>query len=209
MTLETYLAYLATVFIFFARPPGPSQVLFMSGALRHGLMRAVPIGAGDLTANALQILAAGFGLATLIAASAELFTVIKWLGVAYLIWLGLKILRESGTRRAAEAPSRGQLFRRGFLTSAANPYAVIFFAALFPQFIDTTVPLLPQIAILGVTYLVVDGALLLILGGLAERIARALGSAAERWLGRLSGSAMIATAVVLALRDGPQGGETR
>ncbi|MEM6824137.1 MAG: LysE family transporter [Pseudomonadota bacterium] len=205
MTIETYLAYLATVLIFFAHPPGPSQMLFVAGAMRHGLRRATPILAGDLSANGLQIIAAGFGLAGLIAASATAFAAIKWAGIAYLLWVGLRIIldarRGSATR---EAPNRGQLFRRGFLTSAANPYAVVFFAALFPQFLDPALPLIPQIAILGITYIVIDGAILLLMGGAAERISRALGGAFERWLGYASGAGLIAAAAALALRGLPE-----
>ena len=204
MTIETYLAYLATVLIFFAHPPGPSQMLFVAGAMRHGLKRATPIMAGDLSANSLQILAAGFGLAGLIAASATAFSVVKWAGIAYLVWVGIRIIRDS--RRSGgprEAPSTGQLFRRGFLTSAANPYAVVFFAALFPQFLDPALPLVPQIAILGVTYLVIDGTILLLMGGAAERISRALGGTFERWLGIASGLGLIAAAVALAVRGLP------
>ena len=92
----------------------------------------------------------------------------------------------------------------GFLTSAANPYAVVFFAALFPQFLDPALPLVPQIAILGVTYLVIDGTILLLMGGAAERISRALGGTFERWLGIASGLGLIAAAVALAVRGLPE-----
>ncbi len=203
MTLETYLLYLATVLIFFAHPPGPSQLLYIAGSLRHGPRRALPIVAGDLSANSLQILAAGFGLAGLIATSATAFSIVKWLGVAYLIYVGLRILRDAGRAREAQPPAAGRLFRQGFMTSAANPYAVIFFAALFPQFLNPAQPLLPQIAILGTTYIVIDGALLLLMGGAAARLSRLLGGAFERWLGRLSGVALIVTAGLLALRGTP------
>ncbi|MEO1773329.1 MAG: LysE family translocator [Pseudomonadota bacterium] len=204
MTYETYLLYLGTVLIFFAHPPGPSQLLYIAGSLRHGPTRALPIVAGDLSANTLQILAAGFGLAGLIATSATAFAVVKWLGVAYLVYVGIKIMRDAGRGGQMAPPAPGRLFRQGFLTSAANPYAVIFFAALFPQFLDPTQPLLAQIAILGVTYLVIDGTLLLLMGGAAARLSRLLGSRFERWLGRLSGGALILTAGALALRGTPE-----
>ena len=203
MSLETYAVYLATVLIFFAHPPGPSQLLFVAGSLRHGVRGAVPIMAGDLSVNALQILAAGFGLVGLLSTSAGLFTVVKWLGVAYLVWTGLRIFRSAG--RPADAtpapPDRRRLYRQGFLTSAANPFAVVFFGALFPQFIDPSAALAPQIALLGVTYLIVDGTILLAMGGAARRLAAALGGAFERWLGRISGLTLIALAIMLGLRQ--------
>lgn len=205
MTVETYLAYLATVLLFFAHPPGPSQILFVAGAMRHGTRRALPIMAGDLSANTVQILVAGFGLAGLIAASATAFAIVKWAGIAYLVWIGIRIIRDArppGHSRGI--PRAGDLFRRGFMTSAANPYAVVFFAALFPQFLDPTRPVLLQIAMLGVTYLVVDGTILLLMGGAAERLSRALGGKVAHWLGWFSGAGMIAAAATLAVRGLPE-----
>ena len=202
MSAETYLLYLATVLVFFAHPPGPSQLLFAAGSLRHGARRALPIMAGDLSANALQILAAGFGLVGLITLSAEAFAAVKWIGVAYLVWMGVRIIRSAGRGGSGTAaPDRRRLFRQGFLTSAANPYAVVFFAALFPQFIDPTHALTPQIAVLAATYLVIDGAILLAMGAAAARLASALGGGFERWMGRVSGATLIGTAVLIGLRD--------
>ena len=97
------------------------------------------------------MLAAGLGLAALIAASATALTVIKWLGVAYLVYIGLRMIRRAGRRLdlgAAPRVSRRALWLQGFLTSASNPKAVVFFAALFPQFIDPNVAFWPQFAIL-------------------------------------------------------------
>lgn len=205
MTFEIYLLYLGAVLVFFAHPPGPSQILFIGGSLQHGVRGALPIAAGDLSANAIQICIAGFGLAGLIAVSATAFTIIKWLGVAYLVWMGLKMIFDATRVRAARpTPTRGQLFRRGFLTSAANPYAVIFFASLFPQFIDPSQPVAAQVAILGLTYLVIDGTILLLMGASATRLLAALGSRAERWLSIVSGGALIAVAVALGLRSTPE-----
>ena len=202
MTLETYLAYLATVAVFFATPPGPSQILMMSNSLRHGLKRSLSTAAGDLTANSLQMTAAAFGLASAIAASADLLTVIKWLGVAYLVWVGVRTFcaAPAPLDRAAAAVPRGRLFRQGFLTSAANPKAVFFFAALFPQFIDPAAAILPQLLILGGTYLLVDGVILCLMGGAADRLMGGL-RARTRLLNRVSGGMMIAAAGLLGLKD--------
>lgn len=201
MSIETYLLYLGTVLVFFAHPPGPSQLLFIGGSMQHGLKRALPIMAGDLSANALQIIIAGFGLASLIALSASAFTAIKWMGVAYLVWIGIRMIRDATrTRQIKEAPKRGVLFRRGFMTSAANPYAVVFFAALFPQFIDPQMAVTPQVAILGLTYLVIDGAILVAMGATATRLVTALGSTFQKALGIISGVGLIAAAIAIGLR---------
>ena len=202
MPFETYLAYLAVLAVFFATPPGSSQILIITNSLRHGLRRSLATAAGDLTANTLQILAAGFGLVAIIAASADILVVIKWLGVAYLVWYGIRIFRAEPVpldRETAQTSPR-KLFTQGFVTSAANPEAVFFFAALFPQFIDPALPLLPQIDILGITYLIVDGAVLVAMGASAERLLGGLRTRA-RLLNRLAGSAMIAAAILLGLKD--------
>jgi threonine/homoserine/homoserine lactone efflux protein len=201
MSIETYVIYLGTVLLFFVHPPGPSQLLFIGGSMQHGLKRALPIMAGDLSANAIQIVIAGFGLASIIALSANAFTAIKWAGVAYLIWMGVRMIRDATRSNTTKtAPSGKALFRRGFMTSAANPYAVVFFAALFPQFIDPTIAVLPQVVILGLTYLVIDGAILLAMGASAARLVAALGSTFQKWLSIISGVGLIAAATAIALR---------
>jgi len=205
MTLETYLLYLATVLVFFAHPPGPSQILFMAGSMQHGPRRAMPIMAGDLSANAIQIMVAGFGLVGLVALSAGVFTAVKWAGIAYLVYLGLRmILTARAAPGAPAAPNRAALFRQGFVTSAANPYAVVFFAALFPQFIDPGVAVAPQVALLGLTYLVVDGAILILMGATAARLFTLLGTRFARWSGIVSGAGLLIAAGLLALRGEPE-----
>lgn len=201
MSVETYLIYLGTVLLFFAHPPGPSQLLFIGGSMQYGLGRAMPIMAGDLSANAIQIVVAGFGLASVIAVSASAFMAIKWAGVAYLIWIGIRMIRDAKrSRNARPAPTGRALFRRGFMTSAANPYAVVFFAALFPQFIDPTGPIPAQVFLLGISYLVIDGAILLAMGASAARLVTALGSTFQKWLSIVSGIGLIAAATAIALR---------
>ena len=207
MTLETYGLYLLTVLLFFAHPPGPSQLLFISGSIRHGLRGAVPIMAGDLSANAIQIALAGFGLASLVALSAEAFTILKWLGVAYLVWVAVAMIRDAGSPRKAAPPPAATLFRRGFLASAANPYAGVVFAALFPQFSDAGGAVLPQVLILGATYLIIDGAILLLMGGFARRLVAALGSRAEVWLQCLSGITLLIVATLIGVRAAPGTGK--
>lgn len=205
MTLDTYLLYLATVLIFFAHPPGPSQVLFIAGSMQHGLRRALSIMAGDLSANAIQITIAGFGLAGLIAISANVFTAIKWAGIAYLAYLGIKMILQARRARGRVAPPKtSALFRQGFVTSAANPYAVVFFAALFPQFIDPAQPVPLQVLILGATYLAIDGAILLLMGSAAIRLMRLFRPTVERWMGLISGAGLLIAAALLALRGTPE-----
>ena len=206
MTPETYLLYLGVLAAFFATPPDTSQLLIISNSLRHGLRRSLATVAGDLSANTLQMSAAAFGLTALVATSADALWVVKWLGVAYLAWIGLQlILRADAAPADRPKTGSGHLFRQGFLTSSANPYAVVFFGALFPQFIDPTRPVMPQLLILGVTYLVVDGAILILWAWAATRTLGRIKNLTGPRINRISGALMIAAATLLATKDLSQG----
>ncbi|WP_306152343.1 LysE family translocator [Roseovarius sp. MMSF_3281] len=204
MPLETYVIYLAAVAVFFATPPDTSQLLIISNSVRHGVKRSAYTIAGDLTANSLQMAGAAFGLAAIIATSASAFIWIKWLGVAYLVWTGLQLFLSKDQSGDVTANTSGQsfrLFRQGFVTSMANPFAVVFFGALFPQFIDPTTPVLPQLLILGVTYLAVDGVILLAWGWLGVRAATALKRFSFGLVNKVCGALMIGAAMLLASKD--------
>jgi threonine/homoserine/homoserine lactone efflux protein len=204
MPIETYLIYLAAVAVFFATPPDTSQLLIISNSVRHGLGRSAYTIAGDLTANSLQMIGAAFGLAAIIATSASAFIWIKWLGVAYLVWIGVQLILAKEKTDDVAASTSGQsfrLFRQGFVTSMANPFAVVFFGALFPQFINPAMPVLPQLFILGITYLVVDGAILLLWGWLGVRAATALRRFSFGLVNKICGALMIGAAALLASKD--------
>ncbi len=204
MAIETYLVYLAAVAVFFATPPDTSQLLIISNSIRHGLRKSAYTIAGDLSANCIQMTAAAFGLAAIIATSASAFIWIKWLGVAYLVWIGVQLMLSKEQSDDVTATSSGQsyrLFKQGFVTSMANPFAVVFFGALFPQFINPAAPVLPQLLILGVTYIAVDGAILLLWGWLGRRAAKALNRLSFGLVNKLCGGLMIAAAALLATKD--------
>ncbi len=180
----------------------------LSVSMSNGFNKSLATAAGDLTANAIQILLAGLGLAALVTASRYGMTVIKWAGVAYLVWLGARQIVASfkggsAVSRAAVTSTR-QLWLRGFITSAANPKAVVFFAALFPQFLNAQEALLPQIAILGATYIVIDGCFLLAYGRGASWIASKLAGKYKALLERAAGASLILAAVLLGLRRGAE-----
>ena len=204
MSPETYVIYLGVLAAFFATPPDTSQLLIISNSLRHGLRRSLATVAGDLTANSLQMTAAAFGLTAVIAASADALWLVKWLGVCYLAWIGLRLMLarpEAGAVGGIAQGGTATLFRQGFLTSSANPYAVVFFGALFPQFIDPGLPIWPQLVILGVTYLVVDGAILVLWGWVAMRTVGRIRQMTGVWINRSCGALMMAAAALLASKD--------
>ena len=204
VSAEIWVAYAATVFAFLSTP-GPSHLLMLSNSMSHGFPRSLATAAGDLSANTLQILAAGLGLASVLLASREAFTVVKWAGVAYLVWLGLqKIWRaRNAALRAGHTVAQlslRRLYAQGFITSAANPKAVVFFAALFPLFIDPGAAIAPQLVILGGTYILIDGAFLCFYGVGASWVSRRLSGYMRGWMERASGGFLILAALLLALR---------
>lgn len=204
MSVESYLLYLVAVGVFFITPPDTSQLLIISNSMRHGLKRSKWTIAGDLSANCLQMTAAAFGLAVIIATSATVFMIIKWLGVFYLAWVGLKLFLSAdnpsdGVR--ASSGNRLRLYKQGFFTSLANPFAVAFFAALFPQFIDTTSAIIPQLIILGSTYIIVDGIILCAWAMAGMQAAKCMNITQLSLINKVSGALMIAAAGFLAIKD--------
>ncbi|WP_343561137.1 LysE family translocator [Kiloniella sp. b19] len=205
MSLEIWLLYVTTVLALMSTP-GPSQLLMLSNSATHGFHRSLATATGDLSANALQMLAAGLGLAALVTASGSALTFTKWAGVIYLLYLGIRMIKNAGANDPALHSKESQaslhgLWLQGFLTSAANPKAVVFFAALFPQFIQSTSAFWPQFLILSATYLVLDGFFLSAYGLGASWISRRFRGKAKVWIERTGGSFMILAAVLLGLKS--------
>lgn len=202
MSIDLWLVYVTTVFLLMCTP-GPSQLLMLSNSIANGWRKSMATAAGDLSANLLQMLAAGLGLAAIIVASQHALTIIKWCGVAYLTWLGLRMIlnagKAGGAMRGRPMPVR-KLWMQGFLTSAANPKAVVFFAALFPLFIAPGEAFWPQFAVLSATYLVMDGIFLSIYGASASWLAARIKGKARAWLDRIGGGFMIGAAIMLGLK---------
>ena len=205
MQLQWWFAYVTTILILMSTP-GPSQILMLSNSLTHGYRKSLATMAGDLTANLLQMLVAAAGLVTLIQASYSFFRFVKWAGVAYLVYLGVRLFLKSQPvtdthQSAGTGRSDRALYWQGFLTSATNPKAIIFFAALFPQFLIPTQPMAEQFVILSTTYLLIDGFLLLVYGGFASLISGFFREQGAARLNRVSGTLLIIAAILLGLKD--------
>ena len=207
MTKETWLLYVTTTLVFMSTP-GPSHLLMLSTSMSNGFRRSLATAAGDLTANAIQILLAGFGLAAVVTASKHGLAILKWAGIAYLVWIGLRqfvnSFRNRGGHYRLPPASLGMLWLRGFVTSGSNPKAVVFFAALFPQFLDPAYALGPQIAILGATFIVIDFAFLGFYGKSASWLATKLEGHRRAWVDRVAGMGIVAAAVLLGLKASEQ-----
>ena len=203
MTFENWIAYGATVFIFLLSP-GPSHLFMLSTSLSHGFHKSWATGAGDLSAHLWQISVASIGLVSFIYAFQSVFIIIKWAGVAFLVYLGIvQFMKENTVIKSSEADGQSLLsfFWKGFVTSSANPKAVVFFAALFPQFINTSEPTAHQFAILGLTYIVIDGCFLLFYGSFADWLASRFEKHIDKYVNRISGSLLVGSAVLLGLKD--------
>lgn len=203
MSLEVWLLYVTTVFAFMITP-GPSHLLMLSNAMSYGFKPSMATAAGDLSANALQMLAAGLGLSALLLASQNALSIIKWIGAAYLLWMGIQMLHRAKASRSTAAPATSPklktLWFQGFFTSAANPKAVVFFAALFPQFISADRPFVLQFFLLSITYILIDGAFLTSYGAGAGWLAKRLKGRATALLDALGGTFLIGAAILLGLK---------
>jgi homoserine/homoserine lactone efflux protein len=142
--------------------PGPAVLFVVSQALSHGAARSLWANLGILTANTLYFILSALGLGAVLLASHEVFQVIRWVGAAYLIYLGLMTFFGKG-KALAQSPQSSRetrvgwkLLTRGVVLQAANPKSLIFFTALLPQFIDPKNPVGWQILILGVSSVFVE-----------------------------------------------------
>jgi len=203
LNIELWLAYVTTVLILMSTP-GPSHLLMLSNSLGNGFGRSLSTAAGDLTANVVQMIIASLGVVGLVYSSQSFFVVIKWAGVCYLIFMGVTQFRkrfDPSVAARSSVRSLRSLYWQGFMTSAANPKAIIFFAALFPQFVNPAVASGRQFLILGVTYLVVDACFLLFYGGFAGWIESRFRHHVGRHLNQISGALLVVAAILLGLKD--------
>lgn len=203
MTTEFWLAYVTTVLILMSTP-GPSHLLMLSNSLGNGFNRSLATAAGDLSANIVQMTVASLGLVSLIHSSQEFFVVIKWLGVSYLIFMGVMKFRKRFDPSVAvrsRVRTLRSLYWQGFMTSAANPKAVIFFAALFPQFVNPALQTGKQLVIMGVTYLVIDACFLTIYGGFAGWIESRFRHQVGHHMNQISGALLVGAAILLGLKE--------
>jgi len=142
MNIEFYFAFVITVFIA-SGIPGPSMLLGLTHGMRYGFKNTLYTATGNMVASSIQAIISIAGLGILIATSGTLFMIIKYIGAAYLIYLGIILWRSHGwdipakndVSKKETAPKRN-LFYQGFMVAAANPKAIVFFTALFPQFLN-------------------------------------------------------------------------
>lgn len=202
MDLNTWLAFVAasTVLLMI---PGPTILLVLSYALAQGRRVALATVAGVALGDFIAMSASLAGLGALVLASAQLFTLLKWVGAAYLVWLGIKMLRSASSMTLDETdtralPVRG-VFGHAATVTALNPKSIVFFIAFVPQFVDPAAALLPQFAILIATFVGLAALNALAFALLADRLRRQITRPAVlTWLGRAGGGTLIGMGVMTA-----------
>jgi threonine/homoserine/homoserine lactone efflux protein len=205
MSLEHWLSFCAASAILLAIP-GPTVLLVISYALGHGRKVAFATVAGVTLGDFTAMTASMLGLGALLATSATIFTLLKWLGAAYLIYLGIKLWRApvavgEGADGLAVLPKEkpGRIFAHAYLVTALNPKSLIFFVAFLPQFLDANGPVAVQLAIFEITFLVLataNASLYALLAAMArQQIRKPL---VQRIVNRTGGSLMIGAGVLAA-----------
>jgi threonine/homoserine/homoserine lactone efflux protein len=198
MSLQLYLAFVAAC-IALALLPGPVVTLVIGNGLRHGTRAALTNIAGVQAGLAILIGIIAIGLTSLMATMGYWFDWVRFAGAAYLVWLGVKLIRAPVEGLSADAPPRGGFFLQGFFVALSNPKLLVFFGAFIPQFMDMSRDHVSQVALLGATFMVIAGLTDVVYAALAGRARRLFSARRTRLLSRISGSVMIGGGVWLAL----------
>lgn len=205
MSFNTWLLYVAAVFILTVTP-GPSVLMCIASGMAHGAKRTIFCALGSVTAVVCIMAASALGLGAILAVSESLFAAIKWLGVAYLLYIGVTTLLAknvdftvSETAKSVDTVPARRLFVNGFLIGASNPKALLFFTAFFPQFLDASTPQMPQFTVLCATFVCFELFWLMFYAAFASRIAPWLRTAGRaKMFNRVVGTSFVAAAALLA-----------
>jgi threonine/homoserine/homoserine lactone efflux protein len=205
MNIETWLYYSLAVLILTASP-GPSVLLCMTKAVTEGFRASMSTALGSLTAIVSIMTLSFSGLGVVIATSEVAFNIIKWSGAVYLIYLGYKALTSkqetyqiSDQDRIPSIATKKSLYITGFIVGASNPKAIVFFTALFPQFINTSEPLLFQYLVFAITFIIMELFWLTIYSYLGARSSNWLLKAGRaKYFNRITGGVFISAGVFLS-----------
>jgi homoserine/homoserine lactone efflux protein len=202
MDLSVWITYVLASIVLCVSP-GPGVFSSISSGLHHGFRLGIWNAVGMQAASLIVVIVVSVGLGSLLLASETLFNAVKWLGVAYLVYLGIVTWRAPARPFVDEADgvphTARDVFLRGFFVNITNPKGIIFFAAVLPQFIDIARPQAQQYAILAATTFTVDLAVMACYTALAAKVLRVMRDPAKlRWVNRVLGGAFIAAGAALA-----------
>ena len=203
MELSTWLTFFIASWAI-SISPGAGAVAAMSAGLNHGFVRGYMMTIGLVLGILVQVAVVGLGLGALIAASSLAYSLVKWLGVAYLVFLGIRQWRAPAVPMVSESAngeeaSARQLILRGLAINTANPKTTVFLLAVVPQFLDLGHALAPQYAVIGATIAFTDLVVMAGYTALAAKVLRLLKSARQlRAMNRTFGSLFVAAGLLLA-----------
>ncbi len=201
MDLHTWLLYFFAA-LGLSLSPGPNSLLALTHGALHGRRMALYTLTGGALGFVIIIALSMFGIGALLKASLVWLTVLKWVGGAYLVWLGIQVWRSPpiSVRQDATSEARPRtLFRQGFLAAVTNPKGILFFAAFLPQFVDPHRSLLAQFVVMAATFAVIEFITELVLATLAHRITAWL-ARVGRTFNRVCGGLFIAIGALLPVR---------
>ena len=206
MPLETFLIFAPACFAI-NMAFGPNNLLSLTNAARSGVVPAILAAAGRIVSFAIMIAIAGIGLGAVLAASESVFTIVKWAGAAYLVWIGVNLIRAGAPllRDDAATPrlSLRKLTLQELWVAAGNPKAILVFTAFFPQFVDPEAYAL-SFAILGLTFLIFETFAIVVYSFIGAKLGRYVRDGRTlKWFNRTSGAMMIGFGLALIFARRP------
>lgn len=209
ITLSLWLTYIAAVFVI-SGTPGPNMLLAMTQGIRYALRPIAPTLVGAVFGVLFILGVSMSGLGAILKASSELFAIVKWMGAAYLIYLGVQSWRTAGdmneassnteTHAKSVAPSTLVQLRTGFGVALSNPKAILFGLAFFPQFIDSSIAIVPQAIVLLTTFAVIEASWMCVYAMGGTSLSKYLAAPARmKRFNRVSGGAFVLAGLGLGI----------
>tara|TARA_Y100001970_G_scaffold143167_1_gene175935 strand:- start:329 stop:937 length:609 start_codon:yes stop_codon:yes gene_type:complete len=198
---ENYFIYVQLLLFLFITP-GPPRVVIVSHTINYGLKRSVWTAVGDVSANALQATLVTFVIGSLLIDNPEFFTYLKWIGIAYILYLAYETFTLKTKKIGSEnktSKSIFSFFRDGFLVAGLSPKALLVFATIFIQFINFNENVFAQFLVLTLTWVILDFTSLMAYGFAAGKIANWL-KGNPRFLNTISACVLIIIAIIVAIR---------
>ncbi len=203
MSFQDWLFFM-TIWIAASIPLGPNALNCISASATHGFLKGLWSVAGVFIAATIHMTVAVSGIASFMSAHPGLFEIMQWLGVGYLAWMGISMLRSKGSAHVQEtiaSPSRWQMIKRATLISLSNPKAIFAWLAVFSQFVDAGIPLAPQLVVLAPSALSVTIIVYTGYCALGTGVNRLFAGQRKRWFDRIAGSTYLIFALGLASSD--------
>jgi threonine/homoserine/homoserine lactone efflux protein len=197
-----YFLFLQIAF-FLTITPGTPRVVIVTYAINYGLKRSVITAIGDVSANTLQMVLIAFGMGTLISVYPDILNYLRWVCILYLLYIAFDLFKSSNNldfNKSLSTKSNLSLFRDGFLVAFLSPKAWVFFAAIFPQFLNLEGDFIIQLIILIISWIVLDFSTLMLYSFTAQKIISWL-KTNPKTINTISACALIVIAIIIALTN--------